>query len=92
MDGVDLALELKKAIETDNYRSFFVKATSLLAGYEAGLLTAWAFSIILGTPLGILGFAIIMAAVSALIDEKLVEKVISAEKRNPPKRIISAKI
>lgn len=76
IDAADLASELAKAVETNNYRSFFIKATSMFAGYNAGLLTAWSFSIILGSPLGILGFAIVMAAVSALVDEKLVERVI----------------
>ncbi|MFV4793286.1 colicin-like pore-forming protein, partial [Escherichia coli] len=38
-------------------------------------VTAWAFSVMLGTPVGILGFAIIMAAVSALVNDKFIEQV-----------------
>ncbi|WP_349289663.1 colicin-like pore-forming protein, partial [Salmonella enterica] len=33
------------------------------------------FSIMLGTPVGILGFAIIMAVVSALVNDKFIEQV-----------------
>ncbi|PAO06177.1 hypothetical protein CIW61_01235 [Enterobacter cloacae] len=77
MDMYDLTVELKKSIETDNYRGFALKAASMLAAYDAGLITAWAFSIMLGSPLGILGYAIIMASVSALIDEKLLGNVMN---------------
>ncbi len=75
MDMYDLKVELAKSIETDNYRGFALKAASMLAAYDAGLITAWAFSIMLGGPLGILGYSIIMASVSALIDEKLLGNV-----------------
>lgn len=78
MDLYDLSTELQKSIKTGNYRPFFVKATALLASYEAGLAVAWAFGIMLGAPLGIIGYAVIMAAVSALIDDKLVEKAIKS--------------
>lgn len=75
IDFYDTTMELKKAIETNNWRPFFVKVESLLAGAGAGMLTAWAFSVILSNPLGVLGFAIIMAAVSALVNEGLMEKM-----------------
>ncbi|ECX6751347.1 hypothetical protein ATZ89_21035 [Salmonella enterica subsp. enterica serovar Heidelberg] len=48
---------------------------SLAAGRAASAVTAWAFSVMLGTPVGILGFAIIMAAVSALVNDKFIEQV-----------------
>nr|WP_286009847.1 colicin-like pore-forming protein [Escherichia coli] len=54
---------------------FFVKLESLAAGRAASAVTAWAFSVMLGTPVGILGFAIIMAAVSALVNDKFIEQV-----------------
>lgn len=75
IDGYDLVTELRKSIESKNWRPFFVKAESIFAGLGASWLTAWAFSIILVTPLGVVTFAVIMASVSALIDEKLMEKV-----------------
>ncbi|HFO8665658.1 TPA: colicin-like pore-forming protein [Escherichia coli] len=48
---------------------------SLAAGRAASAVTAWTFSVMLGTPVGILGFAIIMAAVSALVNDKFIEQV-----------------
>ncbi|EOW4439244.1 colicin-like pore-forming protein [Shigella sonnei] len=69
IDRYDVAVELQKAVKTDNWRPFFVKLESLAAA------TAWTFSVMLGTPVGILGFAIIMAAVSALVNDKFIEQV-----------------
>ncbi|WP_317180092.1 colicin-like pore-forming protein [Lelliottia amnigena] len=75
IDSYEVVVEFKKAIDTNNWRPFFVKAETFFAGMGAGALTAWAFSIILGTTLGVLGFALIMAAVSALVNDSLMEKV-----------------
>ncbi|MEY0725904.1 colicin-like pore-forming protein [Providencia rettgeri] len=75
MDYADLGNELYKAFKTDNWRPFFVKAETLIAGNTAGAATAFAFSIVLGGPVGIIGFALIMAAVGALVDEQLVEQI-----------------
>lgn len=72
IDRYDVAVELQKAVKTDNWRPFFVKLESLAAGRAA---SAWTFSVMLGTPVGILGFAIIMAAVSALVNDKFIEQV-----------------
>ncbi|CAI1913151.1 Colicin-Ia [Serratia marcescens] len=80
IDVYDTAMELKKAVETDNWRPFFVKLESLAAGRAATAITAFAYSIILGTPLGIFGFAIMMTLVSVFVDEKFVEKINSALK------------
>lgn len=77
MDMYDLLASLQTSIKTNNWRPFFVKAESMLLAKEAGVLTAWAFSIMLGTPLGIIGYAVIMAAVSALVNEALVNKVVN---------------
>ncbi|MDR2225427.1 MAG: colicin-like pore-forming protein [Providencia sp.] len=52
-----------------------MKAETLIAGNTAGAATAFAFSIVLGGPVGIIGFALIMAAVGALVDEQLVEQI-----------------
>ncbi|MBI6215728.1 hypothetical protein JEP64_03860 [Proteus vulgaris] len=41
-------------------------------------LTAFAFSLIIGGPVGILGYALIIATVGALIDDALVEKISGA--------------
>ncbi|QUG75090.1 colicin [Erwinia sp. E602] len=75
VDVYDVAMELKKSIETGVWRPFFVKLESLAAGRAATALTAFAFSLIAGAPLGILGFALIMTLIGALVDDKLVEKM-----------------
>ncbi|ROP59156.1 colicin pore forming domain-containing protein [Enterobacter sp. BIGb0383] len=80
IDVYDTAMELKKAVETDNWRPFFVKLESLAAGRAATAITAFSYSIILGTPLGIFGFAIMMTLVSVFVDDKFVEKINSALK------------
>ncbi|MGP2772579.1 colicin-like pore-forming protein [Serratia marcescens] len=76
IDAYDVfVVELPKAIQTQNFRPLFVKIETIGAGMAATALTAFAYSVILGTPLGIFGFAIIMTLVSVLVNEKLVEKV-----------------
>lgn len=75
MDLVDVATELQKAITTDNWRPFFVKMESLVAGRVASAVTAWTFALMVGTPVGILGFAIIMATMSALVNDNLMEDI-----------------
>jgi len=75
VDGYDLLImQLPNSIRTNNWRPFFVKVESLLAGAAATAVTAFAFSIILGTPLGLLGFALIMTLVSAFVNDELMEK------------------
>ncbi|MCS4320746.1 type II secretory pathway component PulJ [Serratia sp. BIGb0234] len=76
IDAYDVfVVELPKAIRTQNFRPLFVKIETIGAGMAATALTAFAYSVILGTPLGIFGFAIIMTLVSVMVNEKLVEKV-----------------
>lgn len=74
-DVYDVFVELEKSIKTQNWRAFFVKIEAWSAGYVATAITAFAFSIITGTALGILGFGLVMALVGALVDEKLIEKI-----------------
>lgn len=76
MDGYDLLTSLTNAIRTDDWRSFFVKAEALLLARDAGAITAWAFSILRGTPIGLLGYVIVMVAVSSLVNEDLVNKTV----------------
>lgn len=75
LDRLDVAVELQKALSTDNWRPFFVKMESLAAGRVASAVTAWTFALMVGTPVGILGFAIIMAAMSALVNDSLMEDI-----------------
>lgn len=73
--GYDTVKEIEKALESNNWRPVFVQLESLAAGRAATALTAFAFSVILGSPLGVLGYAIIMTLVSAFIGDSLMEKV-----------------
>ena len=70
-----MAVDLPHAIITGEWRRFFVKIETLATGVGATALTAYVFSIMLGTPLGILGYALMLAIISALIDDKRVEDV-----------------
>ena len=77
MDGWDLGKEVVKGLETDNWNPFFLKAETLAAGALAGFLLSAVFSLTLGIPAGaagILAFALLMAIVSAAIDEKQMKK------------------
>ena len=78
LDVYDVYTELEKAIKTENWRPFFVKIEAWGAGYAAIAITGFAFSIITGTALGVLGFGLTMALVGALVDEKLIEKINTA--------------
>lgn len=74
-DLYDITQELIKAVETDNWRPFFVKIETFTAGKVAAAITAFAFSIIVGAPIGIVSFAIIMATVGALVNDKLINDI-----------------
>lgn len=80
--GIDLfdifAVALPAAIRTKDWHSFFVKAESVLLSSDATLVAAYAFSFIATAPvsaLGILGYAVVMATVAALVDESVVEEL-----------------
>lgn len=75
IDAAEWAGALKEAIKTDNWRQFFVKTETIAAGMAASAVTGFAFSIILGGPVGLLGYGLTMAGVGALIDDEAMEKV-----------------
>ncbi|ECZ5471042.1 colicin [Salmonella enterica subsp. enterica serovar Oslo] len=70
----DWISEFSKAVRTDNWRPFFVKTETIIAGNAATALVALLFSILTGSALGIIGYGLLMAVTGALIDESLVEK------------------
>lgn len=74
IDAADLLTELTKAIKSDNWRPFLVKLEAMAAGAGASAAAGFAFSVLLGGPIGILGYALIMAVISALVDDELIEK------------------
>ena len=70
----DWITEFGKAVRTDNWRPFFVKTETIIAGNTATALVALVFSILTGSALGIIGYGLLMAVTGTLIDETLVEK------------------
>lgn len=75
IDAVELATEAKKSVESGNWTPFFIKAETLVAGKAAGVLVGLVFGISMATPMGILGFALMMAVTSFLIDEEVITQV-----------------
>lgn len=75
MDFVDLTTEARKATQTGNWSPFFVKSETILAGKAATAAVAAIFTMMTGTTLGLLGFALLMAVVSALVTDELVTKM-----------------
>lgn len=73
IDGMSLYDELTKAAKTGNWNPLFIKVEALLAGAVASELVAFVFAGMAVTPLGVLAFALILAATSAMIDEALLE-------------------
>ena len=70
----DWITEFGKAVRTDNWRPFFVKTETIIAGNAATALVALVFSILTGSTLGIIGYGLLMAVTDTLIDETPVEK------------------
>lgn len=75
IDGVELATEAKKSIESGSWIPFFIKAETQIAGKAAGILIGLVFGLSMATPMGILGFALMMAVTSFLIDEQVINQV-----------------
>lgn len=73
IDIVDLYTELRKAIKEDNWRTFFVKVEGVAISFSATQLAALAFASLLGAPVGLLGYALIMAGIGALVSDNVVE-------------------
>ena len=53
--------------------TIFVKTETIAAGMAATAVVGFAFSFLLGGPVGLLGYGLIMAGVGALIDDKLIK-------------------
>ncbi|HHW1594973.1 TPA: pyocin S5, partial [Pseudomonas aeruginosa] len=74
IDAASLYQEFKISTETGDWKPFFVKIETLAAGAAASWLVGIAFATATATPIGILGFALVMAVTGAMIDEDLLEK------------------
>lgn len=74
MDVGDVIAELRKAIVSGQWNTFFLKLETLLLGEVATLAVALLLTLLTGTVMGIFAFALIMAITSALItDERVAE-------------------
>ncbi len=74
IDAASLYQEFKRSTETGDWKPLFVKVETLAAGAAASWLVGIAFATATATPIGILGFALVMAVTGAMIDEGLLEK------------------
>lgn len=75
IDLKDLIDRVITSFETGDWKPVFIKLETMLLGGFASYLVAIAFSFMTAAPIGILAFATIMAVVSALIDEDLIEDI-----------------
>lgn len=75
MNAKDSFIEFQKAMKSDNWKPFFVKAEAIALGMAATYLVTITFGFIAVTPLGILLFAFLVAATGAAIDDQLIENI-----------------
>lgn len=75
IDAVDVYNEIVKALETDNWRPCFVKIEALTVSKLAVGVVAFVFSAMTGVTLGIIGYALLLAIIGALIDDKLLNNI-----------------
>jgi hypothetical protein len=75
IDAVELATEATKSAESGNWAPFYIKAETLILGHAAGVILGLAFGLTMATPIGILGFGLLLAATGVLIDETLVSEL-----------------
>lgn len=75
MNAKDSFIEFQKAMKSDNWKPFFVKAEAIALGMAATYLVTITFGFIAVTPMGILVFAFLVAATGAAIDDQLIENI-----------------
>lgn len=73
-DVYDLVEEVKKSYASGDWNNTVLKMETLFAGSAATGLIAFAFGVTVSTPIGIVAFALIMALVSAYIDDAHVKQ------------------
>lgn len=74
LDVYDLVNEVKKSYASGDWNNTALKVETLFAGSAATGLIAFAFGVTVSTPVGIVAFALIMALVSAYIDDAHVKQ------------------
>lgn len=75
IDGVDVVKEINNGMDTGNWRPLLVKLETLAVGKGAASLVAFTFGVMTASPLGILGFGLLMVITSTLINDELMEKI-----------------
>ena len=74
IDLANWSTSLYNAIQTGDWRPFFVKTETIATGMAATVVVAFAFSILIGNPVGLVMYALIMGGVGFIIDDEFVEK------------------
>ncbi|MNN16000.1 Colicin-Ia [compost metagenome] len=74
-DLFSLLAEAQTSSKSGDWIPFFVKVESLVVGKGATALVAFMFGLTAATPMTILGFALLTAVISSLIDDALVGKI-----------------
>lgn len=75
IDWYDLYAEIKVGFKTGEWKGAILQAEGLVAGKFASALVAFTFSLILATPMGVVGYAVLMTVVGALITPELLDKI-----------------
>ncbi|EKN4689907.1 colicin-like pore-forming protein [Yersinia ruckeri] len=75
VDGVDVVKEINNGMDTGDWRPLLIKLETLAVGRGAASLVAFTFGVMTASPLGILGFGLLMVITSTLINDKLIEKI-----------------
>lgn len=68
-DAFDVFSAFKTAMDTNEWRPFFVTVGGIYAGNQATALTALAFSGMLATPMGIVGYVFLLTAVNSFMSD-----------------------
>lgn len=68
-DASTIIKEARNALRTGDWKPFFVTTGSIFAGQQATALTALAFSALLTTPMGIVGYIFLLMAVSSFVED-----------------------
>ena len=68
-DAFDVTSAFKTAMDTNDWRPFFVTVGRIYAGSQATALTALAFSAMLDTPMGIVGYVFLLTAVNSFMSD-----------------------
>ncbi|ORM67871.1 hypothetical protein HA48_21160 [Pantoea wallisii] len=68
-DASTIIKEARNALRSGDWKPFFVTVGSMYAGQQATALTALAFSALLTTPMGIVGYVFLLMAVNSFVGD-----------------------